>query len=357
MNAFNKLHTLLYIIGIILYTPLSAQIEVAWSPEPIQELDIVNEADGVVTRKYTATNTGTYSWKILRGYTSCGCTQVKAQQDEVVRPGDSTLVVVSFNPAGKSGDFNEVVTVQLTDGEETKNETLTLRGEVRRSLESLQRQFPIVMSPSLRLNTAKVDFGELKRGLRSERHIAVCNTSEEPQTLQLMFSSPNLSVNGGIEAITILPYETLDLLISWDGKTETRWGNTTEVLTVSCMESRETATIELIVMLLPAASTDYSKSPSLQTDRRIELETATAGKIIHKQLTVQNTGNTVLQIYRIYSDCPDIKVISKHPIHIEPTKQAIIDIEIQTGNAKDFPITFISNDAKRPRQTVRMYQK
>lgn len=350
-----KSYTLLYIIGgLLLSSPTMAQIKVRWTPFPQQELGIVNEADGPVTRTFVAHNEGDYSWQLVRSYTSCGCTSVEMQQEQIVRPGDSTLVNVTFNPKGKAGPFRETANIQLTDGEEVQNEAIILTGEVRRSDESIQRQFPITLGEDIRLSTAKVDFGELRRDASSERHVAIHNSSDNQLTLTAKPSSASLSTEWKDNSISILPGQTIDLLIRWEGKAEKQWGLSHERLTLGCVERKQQIALELSAILLPAKNIDPSKTPTLQTERRIDLGPTPPGKTITKQLTIRNTGNASLNVLRIYSDKPGIEVLTHIPVRIEPSQTATIKLRITPEGDTELPITLISDDAHRPRQTLRM---
>ena len=104
---------------------------------------MVEEGNGIIERHFKAFNTGTDSWQVLHGYTSCGCTTVQIEKERVIRPSDSTNVIVRFNPASKTGPFKETVTIQLSDGEQTFNQTLILSGEVKSSKESINKCFTV----------------------------------------------------------------------------------------------------------------------------------------------------------------------------------------------------------------------
>lgn len=354
-----KLFTLLYIISIWALTETSfAQVEAAWSPLPQQVLGIVAEDQGIQERRFQVRNKGSYSWQIVRGYTSCGCTQVELQQDLVVRPGDSAQVVVRFDPAGKAGPFREVVTVQLTDGENVTNETLTFTGEVRRSAESLKRQFP-VGEGDIRLSAGKIDFGEINRSNMAERHIVVCNTGASRQRIRWSTSN-NLVRSGEVQSIELGAGETYDIVLKWDGKREQRWGIAHETLTITDARNK-IQSVELSAVLLPDVSAltpqERAAAPVLQTEKRVNIGPLPAGQKIVRQITIQNAGRSDLHILRAYSERAGVEVKSTFPLVVKPGGTASIEVQIVPDGAPDFPITLISDDAKKPRQTVRLYKK
>ena len=74
-------------------------------------LGTIQEADGVQERTFWLRNDGTEAVALLQGYTSCGCTTIHFTKDEPIAVGDSTSVVLRFNPQGKGGEFEETGTI------------------------------------------------------------------------------------------------------------------------------------------------------------------------------------------------------------------------------------------------------
>lgn len=354
-----KALSLYYIICICLFCQaLDAQIRTECSPLPNQTLGEVQESQGIQKREFTLRNTGDYSWQILRGYTSCGCTKVNLQQGQVVRPGGSTQVQVSFDPAGKSGPFRETITIQLTDGEEQSNQILTLTGEVRRSTESLKRQFPIGQG-NIRVNTAKLDFGEVNRSTITERHAVICNAGDSSQRVQWRTSSALVQV-ADETSCQLAAGDTYDLLLKWDGTKEQRWGVSHETLDL-VNESGQKLSIDLTAVLLPdvtqISESDRAKAPQLQTDRRVSIDTWSPEQKTALELTIRNTGGSDLHLYRIYSEQAEISIDSTIPMTIPSGATAIIKLKIIPHSTSNIPITLISDDVKKPRQTVRISSK
>lgn len=360
MKINNMRYPLALLLFWILFHTLSAQVHVTWTPQQQQELGMVEEGNGIIERHFKAFNTGTDSWQVLRGYTSCGCTTVQIEKERVVRPSDSTNVIVRFNPASKTGPFKETVTIQLSDGEQTFNQTLILSGEVKSSKESINKQFPFALSDGgLRISTENIDFGEVKRDTKVERHIALLNTGQEPCVVSLQTKNPSLLISDS--SITLSPDESQDITLTWDGSKDVEWGSVKSDLTITTNKARQMALVKLSAILLPNAgnlnAAELARAPQLKTERRIELSPDAIKQGTIQYLNIQNTGGSTLQLLRIYSHVPNVKVRSHIPVLIEPGKMAKIEVEIIPDGTKEFPITLISNDAKKPRQTVRIYIK
>lgn len=69
---------------------------------------------GSVTAKYEFTNTGTEPITIV-GVTNggCGCTRPEFPRKPIA-PGKKGVIKITFNPAGRSGEFNRSVKVKVS---------------------------------------------------------------------------------------------------------------------------------------------------------------------------------------------------------------------------------------------------
>ena len=139
------------------------------------------------------------------------------------RLGDSSKVVLRFNPQGKGGEFEETGTIVY--GPNRKRVNLSMIGNCITSEETLMRQFPVRISDDIRLSTNRFDLGIMHIGETKERNVVIlhCNEnnrqerivikfavdSKTPKGLQHIPYSIKIKVKGKEETLTI----TLDVLI------------------------------------------------------------------------------------------------------------------------------------------------
>lgn len=88
----------------------------------------IKEADGKVTCKFEFTNTGTAPLVIVSATASCGCTK-PVFEEQPIQPGKSSEIRVSYNPAGRPGEFNKNITVK-TNAPGAKKVVLKISGVV-----------------------------------------------------------------------------------------------------------------------------------------------------------------------------------------------------------------------------------
>lgn len=139
-------------------------------------LGTFNEADGEQKATFWIANTGDEPVTLVQGYTSCGCTTMDFQKDAVVAPGDSTCVILTFNPQGRGGDFLESGTIVY--GKERQRVTMTISGSCISSEETLLRQFPIRLADNLRISADSFDLGVMSVDGEKEVNVVVLHRDE-----------------------------------------------------------------------------------------------------------------------------------------------------------------------------------
>jgi len=139
-------------------------------------LGTIQEADGIQERTFWLRNDGTEAVALIQGYTSCGCTTIHFTKDEPVAVGDSTSVVLRFNPQGKGGEFEETGTIVY--GPNRKRINLSMVGNCITSEETLMRQFPVRISDNIRLSTNRFDLGIMHVGETKERGVVILHRDE-----------------------------------------------------------------------------------------------------------------------------------------------------------------------------------
>ena len=117
-----------------------------------------------------------------------------------MQPGDSSRVVLRFNPQGRGGEFN--VTGTVVYGEERKRVRLAMTGNSVLSEETLMKRYPIAVSDHLRLSTDRFDLGVMHPGETKERSVVVLHRDENDraETLTVTYT-PDADMPRGLQHI------------------------------------------------------------------------------------------------------------------------------------------------------------
>lgn len=91
------------------------------------DFGVIKEKNGPVSHEFVFTNTGDGNLLILKATAECGCTRPE-YPEKPVAPGKTGKLKVTYNPLGRPGGFDKVVTV-TTNGMPRKVR-LKIRGTV-----------------------------------------------------------------------------------------------------------------------------------------------------------------------------------------------------------------------------------
>ncbi|MGE5680761.1 MAG: DUF1573 domain-containing protein [Bacillota bacterium] len=125
----------------------------------------------VVTKVYTIKNTGHGILNINNVRVSCGCTAAKPSKN-VLKPGESTGLKVSFNSSGRSGKQDKIVYI---DSNDPSNNTVqvTFTANV---LSKITHQ----RAPKLSFTERTHDFGKLHEGKIAQYDFNFVNSGSSP---------------------------------------------------------------------------------------------------------------------------------------------------------------------------------
>ena len=177
-------------------------------------LGTIQEADGVQERTFWLRNAGTEAVTLVQGYTSCGCTTIQFDKDKSIAVGDSTKVILRFNPQGKGGEFEETGTIVY--GPNRKRVNLSMVGTCITSEETLMRQFPIRISDQIRLSADHFDLGIMHISETKERNVIILHRDENNRQERIPITfTVDANTPKGLQHI---PYSTKTLV---QGKEQT----------------------------------------------------------------------------------------------------------------------------------------
>lgn len=171
-------------------------------------LGTILESDGVQEHQFWLRNDGAQAVVLQQGYASCHCTTIDFEQGATVAPGDSTCVILRFNPQGKGGEFYESGTVRYATMTNTETNTKTVNvafeGTCITSEETLLRQFPIQLNDHLSLSRDRFDFGVMAPGSQRTAYVTVLHWDEDyrRETLPVVFTADEKS---RAEAVSHIP--------------------------------------------------------------------------------------------------------------------------------------------------------
>ncbi len=122
----NQLLTLSFIL-FSFFNSFSQKSEIVFET-PEYNFGDIQENKGKVSHKFSFTNNGKESIRILTVKPSCGCTTPNWSKDEI-KPGKKGFIIAEYNPKGRPGVFRKSLSVITNDN---RRSLIFIKGKVVR---------------------------------------------------------------------------------------------------------------------------------------------------------------------------------------------------------------------------------
>ena len=122
----NQLLTLSFIL-FSFFNSFSQKSEIVFET-PEYNFGDIQENKGKVSHKFSFTNNGKESIRILTVKPSCGCTTPNWSKDEI-KPGKKGFILAEYNPKGRPGVFRKSLSVITNDN---RRSLIFIKGKVFR---------------------------------------------------------------------------------------------------------------------------------------------------------------------------------------------------------------------------------
>ena len=190
-----------------------SQIEKSLEFIPRQvDFGVIREENGRVSQIVKAVNISPDTTSIVSARTSCGCSAAE-YPDRILAPGDTTEVVVSYDPTNRPGKFQK--TARFFTGKERIGNSIKIYGTVIPSRKNLDKAYPEKAS-QLRLTSLMVNAGEVSRKEARPLFVGIYNDSDKP--LALTPSTDVIALEAGLAPDTIEPYGIATLTLMLKGR-------------------------------------------------------------------------------------------------------------------------------------------
>lgn len=321
--------------------------------ETAHDFGRINEKDGIVTHEFIYKNIGDDTVSIRSIRSSCGCTTAK-HNSAILQPGDSNILAVHYNPSGRPGHFEKIVSVNLSDGSHPR---LTITGMVVPTQQTIDKVFP-ESSGMMRFNKMTALVGDVKQGRRSTASIIGYNNSND--TLHLHFgNSTSKNLTYYAEPSIVAPGETTAISLTFHPDRDAEIGRLDISIPLYDKDKRIVGlgAVGQVVAHEPDKR-NFTKSPQLNTLDRLDCTPIKTGATKKIELKISNIGKTDLKISGATTLDKALR-IKKFPKLLKPGKEGKIIIELDASllenpNLLNSSIIIFSNDAAHPTRQVKI---
>jgi hypothetical protein len=322
----------------------------------------INEADGPATFQFNFTNTGSEPLIISDVKASCGCTKPKWSKEPVV-PGGKGFITVSFNPSGRPGHFDKIITV--TSNTEPPTQQLKISGEVipkvpvevKPKVQTIEDQYPNKIE-GLRLKSNQIAMNTINPGKKATQTLDVYNSTDQPMKVSFYEVPKHIEIK--ITPDSIQPKGKATIEVTYDASSKNDWGFIWDRVKLK-INNKENGSDQITIS--SNIKEDFSQLTDEQKKNAPKIEfnnltfnfdTIKAGDKADHIYTFKNTGKSDLLIRKVTPGCGCTVAKLDNQV-IKPGDSGKISANFNSAGkngSTSKTITVISNDPSNPSVTL-----
>lgn len=317
----------------------------------------VKEENGVVATSFEFINSGKAPLIIQRVISSCDCAVVEWTKEPVI-PGGNGMVKVAFNPTGRVGKFEKVITVY--SNAETPTAVLFINGNVLERPKTIEEIFNRVFG-DIRFKNVHAAFGRIFNNQTKIDTLEFIYTGAEPAKIEAKLANmPFLKV-------TFVPESLKNndkglLIVAYNAKLKEDWGFVNDRFTLSqngkdIPGSVITVSATIEENFLSLNDEQRTNAPKIDIPiQNFDFGEVKDGDLIEKEFEFTNVGKSDLIIRKIKASCGCTTVEPADKV-IKSGKSSSLKASVRTSGfsgriAK--AVTIITNDPTNPSVIIRM---
>lgn len=345
-----------FLLAAVAATALQASSQGRWLATS-HDFGVIPEDGGIVYCDFCLVNEGTEPLAIFDVRANCGCTRPDYSTDPV-EPGDTAVIHVGFNPAGRPGQFAKRVSVDCNVA--PLRSSLTISGTVVGSDATLRTRFPIGIGPA-RLRADRINYGKILRGETKGMYLECINAS--PDSLRPRVEDAPGYIHAIIDPAVVPPGERFTIATVVNSNKINAWGNTSGRM-LFYPDASATEPIEITTQMNIAE--DFSRLTPKQlleapvislSDIAVDLGRIPSTGKAKGSFTITNAGKSPLIIRSVSVSHPDGISVKLPTSTIKPGKTAKAEVTVDPSkfvrliNAR---IDIVSNAPGQPESTIRV---
>lgn len=341
---------------ICLAAAASARNAVSWD-HTTHNFGAFDEGDGRVSCRFVFVNTGTEPVSVVAARPSCGCT-APSYPTAPVAPGDSGVVTVTYDPAGRPGRFDKFVAVDLSYPDSRVK--LHIVGTVVGSEGSVAQRFPVDCGGGMRLNRSVLMFGDVAKDKLRTAFLTGYNMGHD--TLHPTLAAAPPYIEAEFTPAAVPPGEQVSIACFFRSDRTPLYGLVADSIAIAPAPGAAPCTVPTVAMV----NEDFSRLTPGQIAKapiaRLQSSSLDFGTLRRtdtpRSLTTEitNEGRRNLEIRRVYTTDPGVSV-SVDRTTVKKGHHATITVTADPaavpGAMLNARISIITNDPANPTTTLR----
>lgn len=315
------------------------------------------ESDGPASCQFYLVNTGDEPVAIVAARASCGCTAPQYPKGAIA-PGDTAVMTVTYDPAGRPGHFRKYVAVDLSYPDSRTK--LDISGTVIGSAASVGTRYPVECAGGLRMAKGALMVGEVAKGRMATAFLGVYNTSDStvvvgasnlPRYLEMTAEGATIGAGEQSNLTFLFRSDLCDDYGLVEANILLLVGNEGCSLPVSAIVSEDFS--NLSPRDLERAPVAYTETSTVDFGTYIPSDSTP----VARTFTLHNNGRSNLLVRRVYSMDPGVTATIS-ATKIKPGKSAVVTVSMTPAAVRgaffNARLSLITNDPVAPVKTIRL---
>jgi len=291
-----------FLTAILVCNAISAQNKLDFKTT-VHDFGQVLISDGAVSCKFTATNNTSEMVAIRSVTTSCGCTSVKWDKNEI-KPGASTEISVTYTNDEGPYPFEKTITVYILG--QAKPTVLHLRGVSQNKKLSDAEMFTKVFPGGFAMEQTALKCGNIEQGGSKGDQCTVANLSSKAINVSFSNVSEGLSVRVSPNPIPANGHATLYYTVQ---ARQDKWGWNNYYATPQADQKSDPSKTICVRAFTADSFSNLTQQEKSRGSRPIFEESTFSfghvkqGESVNATFVCQNKGASTLHIHKVDIDC------------------------------------------------------
>lgn len=356
-------HILVLLLSALSITAV-AQPQVTWLEQQL-DMGVILENNGKASCDFRLVSSGSEPLIIVKAQAGCGCTSI-SYPEEPIPPGDTATVTLTYNPAGRPGQFSKQVIIFTNTT--SRRSILEISGNVIPTDATLDKQYP-VKAGALYVTQQNIPLGELTRGQNKTTYLSTYNASTDTIIVSAQGAKPHITP--AVVPDTVPPGRVTALTVHYRSGSAPLWGLNVDTITLQCQPLRQpstaeagTTTINVMAQVLEdfgdLTEEQLKRAPiaRIDCDGTLDFGAVKRGDVTSRSFRLTNSGKDKLIIRRLWTPQTTGVTINSSTQEIKRGKSATVTVTVDTSLIDDkllnIPLTLLCNAPDNPRITVRL---
>lgn len=315
-----------------------------------------SEDMGSVECRFRFVNTGKEPVTIITTHASCGCT-APIYDRGAVAPGDTSSILVTFNPAGRPGHFEKYVAINFSNGQ--RRMKLYIEGTVIGSKGSVAHRFPVECCQGVQLARGLVLAGEVTKGQLRPVYLDAYNRSTD--TIMPVVTDMPPYVNAEVSPSQVPPGQQFTFIFYFNSARCPVYGAVSDTLRIAAGDgSGRGCDIPLAAIVnedFSGLSDSGLKKAPVAAVSSTQIDFGRLGdEMAVRTFDIENKGKSPLKIRRVHTPDAGVTVAVASDTVGKGDSETVtvtVDPACLKGGMLNARINVITNDPSNPTIVVR----